>query len=144
MPIDASLPYDPDNIFAKILRGEIPCVKVFEDAKTLAFMDVMPEAEGHVLVIPKEPGETIFDISPEAAAHTIRTTQIVAAAVKKAMDVPGIMLAQLNGAASGQTIPHVHFHVLPRKLGADLSFHGKTMVKPDVLEPVAAKIRAAL
>jgi histidine triad (HIT) family protein len=107
-------------------------------------MDIMPAVEGHTLVIPKEPGETSYDITPDAAAATMRTTQIVAAAVKKALGVPGIMLAQLNGAASGQTIPHVHFHILPRKLGADLSFHGKAMVKPDVLEPVAAKIRAAL
>ena len=136
--------YDTNNVFAKILRGELPKIAVYEDEHTLAFMDIMPAVEGHTLVIPKEPGETIFDISPEAAAATMRTTQKVAAAVKKAMGVPGIMLAQLNGAASGQTIPHVHFHILPRSAGADLSFHGKTMVKPDVLEPVAAKIRAAL
>ena len=136
--------YDTNNIFAKILRGEIPCHKVYEDEHTFAFMDIMPAVEGHTLVIPKEPGETIFDISPEAAAHTIRATQKVAAAVKKALGVPGVMLAQLNGAESGQTIPHVHFHILPRSAGADLHFHGKAMVKPDVLEPVAAKIRAAL
>ena len=136
--------YDTNNVFAKILRGELPKIAVYEDEHTLAFMDIMPAVEGHTLVIPKEPGETIFDISPEAAAATMRTTQKVAAAVKKAMGVPGIMLAQLNGAASGQTIPHVHFHILPRSAGADLRFHGKTMVKPDVLEPVAAKIRAAL
>jgi histidine triad (HIT) family protein len=136
--------YDQNNIFAKILRGELPCIKVCEDAHTLAFMDIMPAVEGHTLVIPKEPGETIFDISPEAAAATMRTTQKIAAAVKRATGAPGIMLAQLNGAASGQTIPHVHFHILPRHAGADLSFHGKTMVKPEVLEPIAAKIRAAL
>ena len=138
------MPYDTNNIFAKILRGELPKIAVYEDEHTLAFMDIMPAVEGHTLVIPKEAGETIFDISPEAAAATIRTTQKVAAAVKTALGVPGIMLAQLNGAASGQTIPHVHFHILPRSAGADLHFHGKAMVKPDVLEPVAAKIRAAL
>jgi histidine triad (HIT) family protein len=136
--------YDNNNIFAKILRGEIPKIAVYEDAHTLAFMDIMPAVEGHTLVIPKEAGETIFDISPEAAAHTVRTTQKVAAAVKKALGVPGIMLAQFNGAASGQTIPHVHFHILPRSHGEDLQMHGRTMVKPEVLEPVAAKIRAAL
>ena len=135
--------YDPNNVFAKILRGELPCIKVYEDEHNLAFMDIMPAVEGHTLVIPREPGVTLFDISPQAAAHLLQATQKVAAAVKKALGVPGIMLAQLNGAASGQTIPHVHFHVLPRKLGADLNFHGKTMVKPDALEPVAAKIRAA-
>ncbi|HEX3808560.1 MAG TPA: HIT domain-containing protein [Rhizomicrobium sp.] len=136
--------YDQNNIFAKILRGELPCIKVYEDAHTLAFMDIMPAVEGHTLVIPKEAGETIFDISPEAAAAAMRTTQKIAAAVKAATGAPGIMLAQLNGAASGQTIAHVHFHILPRHAGADLSFHGKTMVKPEVLEPVAAKIRASL
>jgi histidine triad (HIT) family protein len=136
--------YDPNNIFARILRGELPKVAVYEDAHTLAFMDIMPAVEGHTLVIPKEPGETLFDISPEAASAAIRTTQKVAAAVKTALGVPAIMLAQLNGVAAGQTIPHVHFHILPRSAGADLHFHGKTMVKPDVLEAVAAKIRAAL
>ena len=136
--------YDPNNIFARILRGELPKVAVYEDEFTLAFMDIMPAVEGHTLVIPKEPGETLFDISPEAASATIRTTQKVAAAVKKALGVPGIMLAQLNGAAAGQTIPHLHFHILPRKEGADLHFHGKAMVKPDVLEPIAGKIRTAL
>ncbi len=138
------MPYDSNNVFAKILRGELPCIKVYEDAHTLAFMDIMPAVEGHTLVIPKEAGETMFDISPEAAAATMRTTQKVAAAVKRATGAPGIMLAQLNGAAAGQSIPHVHFHILPRHAGADLSFHGKTMVKPEALEPVAARIRAAL
>jgi histidine triad (HIT) family protein len=136
--------YDTNNIFAKILRGELPKIAVYEDEHTLAFMDIMPAVEGHTLVIPKEAGETLFDISPEAAAATIRTAQKVGAAVKKALGVPGIMLAQLNGRESGQSVPHVHFHVLPRRAGADLNFHGKVMVKPEVLEPVAAKIRAAL
>jgi histidine triad (HIT) family protein len=135
--------YDPNNIFAKILRGELPKIAVYEDAHTLAFLDIMPAVEGHTLVIPKEAGETIFDISPEAAAATIRATQKVAAAVKKGLGAPAIMLAQLNGPEAGQTIPHVHFHVLPRSAGADLHFHGKTMVKPEILEPIAAKIRAA-
>ena len=85
--------YDTNNVFAKILRGEIPCVKVFEDDKTLAFMDVMPQAEGHVLVIPKEPAENILDLSPEGAAALMATTQKVAKAVKKGLNAPGIMLA---------------------------------------------------
>ncbi|HSZ11851.1 MAG TPA: HIT family protein, partial [Rhizomicrobium sp.] len=109
--------YDPNNVFAKILRGALPCVKIYEDEHTLSFMDIMPSVEGHTLVIPKEEGETIFDISPEAAAATIRTTQKVAAAVKRALDAPGILLVQLNGVAAGQSIPHVHFHVLPRADG---------------------------
>jgi histidine triad (HIT) family protein len=138
------MPYDPNNIFARILRHELPCVKIYEDDLTLSFMDIAPSVEGHTLVIPKEPGETIFDISPEAAVATIRATQKVAAAVRVALAAPGIMLVQLNGAAAGQSIPHVHFHVLPRAEGLDLKLHGRAMVKPETLEPIAARIRAAL
>ena len=83
--------YDTNNIFAKILRGEVPSVKVYEDDKTLAFMDVMPQADGHTLVVPKEPAENIFELSPEGAAAMVRTTQKVAKAVKKGLDAPGIM-----------------------------------------------------
>ena len=133
--------YDSNNIFAKILRGELPKIAVYEDEHTLAFMDIMPAVEGHTLVIPKEPGVTLFDISPEAAAATIRTTQKVGAAVMRAMDVPGIMLAQLNGKASGQTVPHVHFHILPRTSGIDMGLHGRKMVSADRLETIAERIR---
>ena len=136
--------YDPGNVFAKILRGELPSVKVFEDAETLAFMDIMPAVDGHVLVIPKEPAETIFELSPEAAAVLIKTTQRIAAAVKSALGCPGVMLAQLNGAAAGQSVPHIHFHVLPRTEGLSLQLHGRSPVDAATLEPVAAKIRAAL
>ena len=136
--------YDDNNIFAKILRGEIPSVKIFEDDKTLAFMDVMPQAEGHVLVIPKEPAETVMDLSPDGAAAMMATTQKVAKAVKKALDAPGIMLAMLNGAPAGQSVFHVHFHIIPRSAGVDLGMHARGMVDPKSLEPVAAKIRAAL
>ena len=138
------MPYDPNNIFAKILRGELPKIAVYEDEHTLAFMDIMPAVEGHTLVIPKEPCESIFDVSPEAAAATIRTTQKVAGAVKKALNAPGVVIVQQNGAAAGQTIFHLHIHIIPRHAGVDLTFHGKQMVKPDVLEPVAAKIRNCL
>src|ERR1700753_4454681 len=127
------MPYDSNNIFARILRGELPKIAVYEDEHTLAFMDIMPAVEGHTLVIPKEPGITLFDISPEAAAATIRTTQKVGAAVKKALGVPGIMLAQLNGPEVGQTVPHVHFHILPRAGGADLHFHREAVVQSDGL-----------
>jgi histidine triad (HIT) family protein len=136
--------YDPNNIFAKIVRGEIPSVKVFEDGKTLAFMDVMPQADGHVLVVPKEPAENIFDLSPEGAASLIATTQKVAKAVHKGLDVPGVMLAQLNGAAAGQSVFHVHFHIIPRRGGVDMKLHARDMVDPKTLEPIAAKIRSAL
>ncbi len=136
--------YDPNNIFAKILRGEIPSVKVYEDTRTLAFMDVMPQADGHTLVIPKDPAETIFDLSPGGMAALIATTHIVAKAVKKALDCPGLMLAQLNGTASGQSVMHVHFHVIPRTSGIDMKLHARNMVDMKTLEPIAAKIRAAL
>lgn len=136
--------YDNNNIFAKILRGEIPAVKVYEDAKTLAFMDVMPQAEGHVLVIPREPAENMFDLSAEGAAAMITTTQKVAKAVQKGLNVPGIMLAQLNGSAAGQSVFHVHFHVIPRRGGVDMALHARDMVDPKTLEPIAARIRNAL
>ena len=136
--------YDTNNAFAKILRGELPKVAIYEDDLTLAFLDIMPATPGHTLVIPKEPCETIFDCSPEAAAATIRTTRKVAAAVKKAFDCPGIMLVQLNGAAAGQSIPHLHFHILPRSEGLDMKLHGRAMVDPKTLAPIAEKIRTAL
>jgi len=139
-----NLTYDPNNIFARIVRGELPKVAIYEDALTLAFLDIMPSVEGHTLVIPKEPAESILDLSPEGAAAVIGTTQKLAKAVKKALGCPGIMLVQLNGAAAGQSVPHFHFHVLPRHDGLELKLHGRSMVDPKVLEPVAAKIRAAL
>lgn len=136
--------YDPNNVFARILRGEIPKFAIFEDDLTLSFLDIMPATEGHTLVIPKEAAETIFDLSPEAAAATIKTTQKVAAAVKKAFAAPGIMLVQLNGAAAGQSIPHLHFHILPRAEGLDMKLHGRSMADAKTLGPIAEKIRAAL
>jgi len=136
--------YDTNNIFAKILRGEIPSVKVYEDDKTLAFMDVMPQADGHTLVIPKEPAETLFELSPDGAAAMIKTTQIVAKAVKKGLDAPGIMLFQLNGKPAGQSVPHVHFHIVPRSSGVDLKLHSRGMESPDKLKAIAEKIKAAL
>jgi len=136
--------YDPSNVFAKILRGEIPAVKVFEDGKTLAFMDVMPQSEGHVLVIPKEAAENIYDLSADGAAAMMATTQKVAKAVQKALSAPGIMLAQLNGPAAGQSVFHVHFHIIPRHAGVDMHLHARDMVDAKTLEPIAAKIRSAL
>ena len=136
--------YDSNNVFAKILRGDIPCVKVFENEACLAFMDVMPQADGHVLVIPKEPAENIFELSPQGAAALMTVTQKVTKAVKKGLDAPGIMLAMLNGAPAGQSVFHVHFHVIPRSAGVDLGLHARAMVDPKSLEPIAAKIRSAL
>jgi len=136
--------YDPNNIFAKIIRGEIPCVKIYEDDKTLAFMDVMPQADGHTLVVPKEDAENLFDLSPQSAAALITTTQKVAKAVKQATGAPGLMIVQLNGSAAGQSVFHVHMHIIPRTMGIDLKFHAREMVDPKSLEPLAAKIQAAL
>ena len=136
--------YDSNNIFAKILRGEVPSVKVYENGKTLAFMDVMPQADGHTLVIPKEPAENIFELSPEGAAAMMETTQKVAKAVKKGMDAPGIMIFQLNGKAAGQSVAHVHFHIVPRSKGVDLKLHARGMENPDTLKGFAEKIKAAL
>jgi len=138
------MPYDPNNIFAKILRGEIPSVKVHEDARTLAFMDVMPEAEGHVLVVPKEPAEDILALSPEGLSAMMATVQKVTKAVDKALSPDGILLKQYNRAAAGQSVFHVHFHIVPRWEGAALAPHGKVMVEAAKLEPIAVKIRSAL
>jgi histidine triad (HIT) family protein len=136
--------YDQNNIFAKILRGEIPCVKVYEDARTLAFMDVMPESEGHVLVVPKEAAVDVLDLSPDGLAAMMATTQKIARAVDKAVRPDGILLKQYNRAAAGQSIFHVHFHIVPRWAGVGLAPHGKVMVDAAVLEPIAVKIRSAL
>jgi histidine triad (HIT) family protein len=136
--------YDSNNIFAKILRGEIPAVKVLEDDKTLAFMDVMPQSDGHVLVIPKEAAENIFDLSPEGAAALMATTHKLANAVKKGLNTPGIMITQLNGAPAGQSVFHVHFHIIPRHGGVDFRLHAREMEKPEKLKALAEKIKAAL
>jgi len=136
--------YDPNNIFAKILRGEVPSVKVYEDERSLAFMDVMPQADGHVLVIPKEPVMDLFDLSPESATALMATTQKVAKAVKKALGPPGIMLVQLNGRAAGQSVFHVHFHIVPRSEGIDLKLHAREIENPDKLKAIAEKIKAVL
>ncbi|MGQ0384241.1 MAG: HIT family protein [Gammaproteobacteria bacterium] len=136
--------YDPDNIFARIVRGEIPCHKVYEDADTLAFMDLMPQAEGHTLVVPKNAGEDIHSTPPESLAAAVRTAQKVARAVSKAFGPPGIMIAQLNGAAAGQSVFHLHFHVIPRYAGKDLGIHAAKQADHAALAEHATRIRAAL
>jgi histidine triad (HIT) family protein len=136
--------YDSTNIFAKILRGEIPCVKVYEDDKTLAFMDVMPEAEGHVLVVPKEAAEDVLTLSPESLSALMATVQRAARAVDKALEPDGILLKQYNRAAAGQSVFHAHFHIVPRWEGVALAPHGKVMVEAAKLEPIAARIRSQL
>ncbi|HEX4938439.1 MAG TPA: HIT domain-containing protein [Candidatus Kapabacteria bacterium] len=137
--------YDNQNIFAKILRGELPCQKVYEDDHSLAFMDIMPQADGHTLVIPKYPAVTLLDIPADHLAALMASTQKVAAAVKKAFAAPGIVLFQLSGAEAGQTVPHLHFHVLPSSLRTLMTrAHAAQMEDQAKLAEFAARIRAAL
>ncbi|OTG77634.1 HIT family protein [Acinetobacter sp. ANC 5054] len=135
--------YDDQNIFARILRGELPAFKVYEDEHVLAFMDVMPQAEGHTLVIPKTPALTLLDLDPEAAAYTIQIVQKVAKAMEKALDVQGIVLMQLSGAAAGQTVPHVHFHLIPTSVH-ELGKHAAKLGDMEKIQAISEKIKAAL
>ena len=137
--------YNRDNVFAQILRGDMDCVKVSENDYSLAFMDIMPQAEGHVLVIPKDEAENILTLAPDYAAETIKHTQIIARAVKKAMACEGIVIAQLNGAAAGQTVFHIHFHIIPR-YGEDAAFILQPRPQADMtkLQAIAEKIKACL
>ena len=136
--------YDANNVFAKILRGEAQAHVVYEDAHTLAFMDLMPQTEGHTLVVPREHAEGFFDISPEALTHTIRTTQRVARAVKTAFDAKGVMILQLNGREAGQSVFHLHFHIVPRNAGLDLKLHARQVADPQILAEHATRIRNEL
>ena len=136
--------YDSDNIFAKIIRGEIPAFKVYEDDATLAFMDVMPQSPGHTLVIPKTPAENLFDLELESATAVLKTTQLVAGAVLEAFKADGIMLNQFNGPVAGQTVFHFHMHIVPRYEGVPLRRHTGDMENSEVLEEQATKIRALL
>jgi len=136
--------YDNDNIFAKIIRGEMPCTKVYEDEHTIAFMDVMPQAEGHTLVLPKEPARDLLELSGDAAAQLIQNVQKVARAVDAAFKPDGLMVVQYNREAAGQTVFHIHVHIVPRWDGVPLGRHTGGMADPAVLEERAAKIRAAL
>ncbi len=136
--------YDTNNIFAKILRGEIPSVKVYEDDDTLAFMDVMPQAPGHLLVVPKAGSRNILDADPAVLAKTIAVVQKLAVAAKEAFDADGVYVAQFNEPAAGQTVFHLHFHIVPRNEGEPLKPHSGVMADGDVLKAHAEKIKAAL
>lgn len=135
--------YDDQNIFARILRGELPAIKVYEDDQVLAFMDIMPQADGHTLVIPKAPAITLLDLNPEVAAYTIQMVQKIAKAIEKGLGVDGIVLMQLSGAAAGQTVPHVHFHLVPTSLH-NLGKHAAQMGDQEKIKQLAEKIKAAL
>jgi histidine triad (HIT) family protein len=136
--------YDPNNIFAKILRGEIPCIKLFEDEHTLAFMDIMPQAEGHALVIPKEPATTLFELSDAAAAACMATVRRIGNAQKKGLGAEGIVLMQLNGAAAGQTVPHFHVHVIPGSIADLRKPHATAMADTAGLQAIARRITDAI
>jgi histidine triad (HIT) family protein len=136
--------YDPSNVFAKILRGELPCEKVYEDERTFALMDIMPRADGHVLVIPKKPARTLLDVAPDDLAAVFMTVQKLAGAVKRAMDADGITIQQFNEPAGGQVVFHMHVHVLPRWDGVALRPHTGQMAPKEVIAEHAARIRAAL
>jgi histidine triad (HIT) family protein len=136
--------YDQSNVFAKILRGEIPAFKVYEDARALAFMDAMPQSDGHTLVIPKVEARNFFDIAPDALADLIQATQYVARGVQEAFEPDGMRIIQFNEPAAGQTVFHIHFHIVPCYEGASLRGHGRDWADKAVLAQQAEKVRAAL
>lgn len=143
MTLDAT--YDPGNIFAKILAGEIPCAKVYEDARVLSFMDAFPQSEGHTLVIAKVPACNLFDIADDDLANLIVQTRKVARAVREALKPDGIRLIQFNGEAAGQTVFHLHFHILPIWNDRPLKQHGAGgMADLTDLKATAARIAEAL
>ena len=136
--------YDSNNIFAKILRGEFPCYKVYENDHVLAFLDIMPRSPGHTLVIPKAPARNILDIKPEDFAHVARGTHTIAHAAMKAFEADGITVQQFSEPASGQMVYHLHMHVMPRHDGVALLPPASLKEDPKVLETNAAKLIAAL
>lgn len=135
--------YNDQNIFAKILRGELPAIKVYEDEKTLAFMDIMPQADGHTLVIPKVPAETLLDLPAEDLAYTVQIVQKIAHAIKKALNAEGIVLMQLSGEKAGQTVPHIHFHLIPSSIH-EFGKHASQMGDQEKIKALAEKIKAEL
>lgn len=136
-------PYQPDNIFARILRNEIPCYRVYEDDIALAFLDIMPQADGHTLVIPKLAVRGLFDMPADAWGPFMQRVQKVSVAVKAAMGAEGLNLRQFDGAAGGQTVFHLHVHIVPRWEGVALRRHGELTERPEILKANAEKIRSA-
>src|SRR6187431_1862653 len=136
--------YDPNNIFAKILRGELPCHKVYEDDKALAFLDIMPRAPGHTLVLPKAPARNLLDVDPADLAHVMQVAQKIARAGMKAFGADGVTVQQFNESAGGQVVFHLHVHVIPRHDGVPMKPPATEKEKPEVLSDVALKLAAAL
>lgn len=136
--------YDSNNIFARILRGEAPCHRIYEDAATLAFLDVMPQSDGHTLVLPKVPVENLFDLDDAAAAAVMHTARRVALALREVCRPDGLTLMQFNGADAGQTVFHFHLHLVPRYAGQELHSHGRGMADSQLLAGQAVRLRAVL
>jgi histidine triad (HIT) family protein len=136
--------YDPENIFAKIIKGALPAYKVYEDDKTIAFLDIMPRAPGHTLVIPKQPVRNLLDVPADVLADVMRVAQMVANAGMKAFSADGITLQQFSERAGGQVVFHLHVHVIPRKEGVALKPPASYHEKPEALEEHAMRLKAAL
>jgi histidine triad (HIT) family protein len=136
--------YDPNNIFAKILRGELPCYKVYEDDKAFVFLDIMPRSPGHALVLPKAPVRNIFDVSADDLSHVAAVAQKVAKGAMTAFGADGVTIQQFNEGAGGQVVFHLHVHVIPRKAGVPMKPPASDKEKPDVLAEHAKKLAAAI
>jgi histidine triad (HIT) family protein len=136
--------YDPTNLFAKILRGELPSHKVYEDDKALAFLDIMPRAPGHVLVLPKAPVRNILDVAPDDLAHVVKVAQKIAKVSVEVFGADGVTLQQFSESAGGQVVFHLHVHVIPRKEGIALKPPASEKEAPEVLKEQAARLAAAL
>ena len=136
--------YDQNNIFAKILRGELPCHKVYEDEKALAFLDIMPRAPGHTLVLPKAPARNLLDVDPADLAHVMQTAQKIAKAAVNVFGAAGITIQQFNESAGGQVVFHLHVHVIPRKEGVPMKPPASVKEEASVLSDQALKLSAAL
>lgn len=136
--------YDENNVFAKVLRGEIPCHKIYEDEDTLAFLDIMPRTEGHALVVTKEKARDLFDVSPKALAKLMAVVQKLAPKIKDAVGAEGVLIQQFNGAAAGQTVFHLHVHIIPRKEGETLKPPASILEDQAKLAATAEKLKAKL
>ena len=136
--------YDPNNIFAKILRGELPCHKVYEDEHALAFLDIMPRAPGHTLVLPKAPARNLLDVDPTDLAHVMQVAQKIARAQLEVFGADGITIQQFNESAGGQVVFHLHVHIIPRKTGEPLKPPASVKEEASVLSDQALKLAAAL
>lgn len=136
--------YDNNNIFAKILRGELPAHTVYEDEHTLAFLDIMPRAPGHTLIIPKKPARNLLDVDPESLSNVIRTAKKIAIAGKKAFNADGVTMQQFNETAGGQVVFHLHVHIIPRHKDTPMKPAASVMEKPEVLAEHAKLLKAAL